>query len=177
MKVRARSSWQRRSAYIALGVLSLLLVVFIGFAAWQGKKMVTNPHATRDMPKESPRDFGLPEQEVVVKNSDGMHLVGWWLQSRNGRYVIAQHGYKDTRDQMLNEAAMLVKHGYGVLVSTVRAHDKSEGEAISFGVRETDDLAAWFRLIKEKEPGATVCLLGNSMGGAVALEYAAIFLR
>jgi len=41
---------------------------------------------------------------------------------------------------MLNEAAMLQRHGYGVLIPAMRAHDLSDGAVISFGAHEIEDL-------------------------------------
>jgi fermentation-respiration switch protein FrsA (DUF1100 family) len=76
---------------------------------------------------------------------------------------------------MLNEAEMLYRHGYGVLISSVRAHDASDGEQISFGYREMQDLEAWYQYVltrAEVKPDR-IGILGNSMGGSLVIQYAA----
>jgi fermentation-respiration switch protein FrsA (DUF1100 family) len=62
-----------------------------------------------------------------------------------------------------------------VLLTTVRAHDYSDGERISFGTREMEDLDAWYRylLTRPDVDAARIGLLGNSYGGALVIQYAA----
>ena len=88
---------------------------------------------------------------------------------------MAQHGYKADRREMLEEAQMLARHGYGVLLTTVRAHDRSDGKLISIGFREMQDLDAWYQFLlarPEVDP-EKIGLLGNSMGGSLVIQYAA----
>ena len=61
--------------------------------------------------------------------TDGLRLVGWYVPTQNGAVVLAQHGYKSQRGEMLDEAAMLHRHGYGVLITTIRAHDHERRHA------------------------------------------------
>jgi fermentation-respiration switch protein FrsA (DUF1100 family) len=70
---------------------------------------------------------------------------------------------------------MLHRRGYGVLLSTLRAHDDSEGDLITFGRLEMGDLAAWYAFVRA-QPGvdaSRIGLLGNSMGGTLAIQFAA----
>ncbi len=86
-----------------------------------------------------------------------------------------QHGFKQNRSEMLDEAKILQEAVYGILVTSVRAHDLNDGEAITFGVRESEDLHAWYRYLINSQ-GVTkgkVGLLGNSMGATMAIESAA----
>jgi fermentation-respiration switch protein FrsA (DUF1100 family) len=87
---------------------------------------------------------------------------------------MAQHGYKGNRTGLLEEAAMLNEHGYGVLLTTVRAHDLSEGELISFGYYEMQDMEAWYQylLTRSEVDPEKIGILGNSMGGSMAIQYA-----
>jgi fermentation-respiration switch protein FrsA (DUF1100 family) len=86
-----------------------------------------------------------------------------------------QHGYKANRDEMLNEAAMMYQHGYGVLITSIRAHDYSDGETITFGKNEIQDIDAWYKYLVARtdiDP-EKIGILGNSFGGMLAIEYAA----
>lgn len=138
--------------------------------------MLTAPRSARSLPRETPADSGLAYEEVSVTNPEGMRLVGWYLPGRNGAAVMAQHGYKANRGEMLEEAAMLQRAGFGVLITTVRAHDYSEGETISFGYHEWEDLQAWFDWLAarpEVRPDG-IGALGNSMGGTLMLQVASL---
>jgi dienelactone hydrolase len=62
-----------------------------------------------------------------------------------------------------------------VLLLALRAHDYSEGTQISFGHLEVEDLDAWYKFISV-QPNVDphrIGMLGTSMGGAIAIQYAA----
>ncbi|MCK4995145.1 MAG: alpha/beta hydrolase [Candidatus Omnitrophica bacterium] len=137
--------------------------------------LITHPLEARPCIKKFPRNYNLPYRDVTVTSADGLKLVGWYIPSQNGAVVIAQHGYKSDRTEMLEEAQMLYRHGYSVLLTSIRAHDRSEGEQISFGHREMQDLEAWYQYLLtcgDVDPNR-IGIIGNSMGGSLAIQYAA----
>jgi uncharacterized protein len=163
------------------GLLGLVVLLLLAGSVEIGRRtraeahrLLTNPMETRKLPRERPIDFGLVYDDVSVRTSDGLALAGWYVPPENGALVILQHGYKSSRGEMLNEAALLHQHGYGALIPSIRAHDMSEGDLITFGKNEMQDLDAWYRLIeteREVDPGK-VGILGNSMGGSLAIQFA-----
>lgn len=171
-------AWQRVVWRLAgVGVI----VAVVGAAAglgWvtraQAHNLVTNP-ATRNRPEKTPADFGLPYQDLTAITPDGLNVVAWYIPTQNGAVVMAQHGYKADREEMLNEAALLHAHGYGVLITSVRAHDHSDGEMITFGLNEMQDLEAWYQhlLTRPEVDPDRIGALGNSMGGMLVIQYAA----
>jgi alpha-beta hydrolase superfamily lysophospholipase len=167
--------WRR---VVAIGVV-LTAVGGTAALAWRARveaiRLVTNPMETRRLPGRTPIDAGIVYDDVSVTARDGTRLVGWHLPTTNGAVIIAQHGYKGDRGEMLNEAEMLHRRGFGVLVPALRAHDLSDGNVISFGRLELDDLARWYEFAVA-QPGVDrrrVGLLGNSLGGTLALQFAA----
>ncbi|MBT3437227.1 MAG: alpha/beta hydrolase [Oceanospirillaceae bacterium] len=159
-----------------LAVVSTVLVAaFLWVTYQQANDLVHYPLETRSPPKHSVYDFDLQVSEVVRTNQDGQQLHAYFSSTHNGAYVMLQHGFKADRSYMFEEAKMLQDAGYGVLISSVRAHDLNDGDEISFGVREMDDLQTWYNyLIDEQGAHADkVGLLGNSMGAAMVIEYAA----
>ena len=130
---------------------------------------------TRELPDETPADYNLPFQDVTITTTDGLKLVAWFVPSENGAVIIMQHGYKSTRRELLNEAEMMHRHGYGALITSIRAHDYSEGELISFGMYEVNDLEAWYQylLTREDIDPEKIGILGNSYGGMLSIQFAA----
>jgi fermentation-respiration switch protein FrsA (DUF1100 family) len=164
---------------IALVAAGLIVATGAGGVAVKTRseahRLLTNPMDSRRLPDRRPIDFGMVFDEVTVTTSDNLQLAGWYVPGTNGALVMAQHGYKSSRGEMLNEAAMLRRHGYHVLITSIRAHDLSDGDLISFGVHEMKDLDAWYRFAIEREgvdPGR-IGIVGNSMGGSIAIQYAA----
>ena len=161
-------------------VLAVVLLVVIGgfllVTYQQADHLVHYPLETRTPATKQPQDFDLQVQEVVLLNSDGQKLHGYFWPSANGAFVMLQHGFKADRSYMLEEAKLLQDAGYGILVASVRSHDLNDGNEITFGMREMDDLNTWYTYLTN-EQGAEkgkVGLLGNSMGGSMAIEYAAL---
>jgi fermentation-respiration switch protein FrsA (DUF1100 family) len=169
------NKWLKAVLILLAAILVVGLIALFVAMRPQGIAMVTYPMEGREQAKELPSDYGVPYEEVTVTTADGLKLVGWFIPSQNGATVIAQHGYHGTRGNMLRDAALLHRHGYGVLISTFRAHDKSDGELITFGKLEVQDLEAWhqYLLTRDDVDPARIGILGESMGGLVSIRYAA----
>jgi fermentation-respiration switch protein FrsA (DUF1100 family) len=167
--------WQKVALRVSGIVLLVLVVGLLAFTRSQAHELVTHPLSEREPIDRTPADFGLEYEDVSVTTSDGLKLVGWYIPSKNGAVIMAQHGYKGDRRGLLEEAQMLERHGYGVLLTSVRGHDLSEGEVLYFGHLEMQDLDAWYQylLTRPDVDPDRVGILGNSMGGMLVILYAA----
>ena len=159
---------------VVAGILLTASAGVLNVTKSEAHKLITAPMETREFPEETPVDYNLPFEDVTV-TSDGLKLVGWFVPSQNGAVIIMQHGYKSTRKELLNEAEMMYRHGYGVLLTTIRGHDHSEGEMITFGMNEVNDMEAWYQylLTRDDIDPDKIGILGNSFGGMLAIQYAA----
>jgi fermentation-respiration switch protein FrsA (DUF1100 family) len=159
---------------LIVGLLLTAAAAVLRVTRSEAHDLITAPMETRELPEETPANYNMPFEDVTV-TSDGLKLVGWFVPSRNGAVVILQHGYKSTREELLNEAEMLYRHGYGLLLTTVRAHDYSEGEIITFGMYEVQDMEAWYQYLLTRDDIETnrIGMLGNSFGGMLVIQYAA----
>lgn len=154
-------------------IIPLAGVLFLSRA--HAVDLITNPFSERSPIDRTPSDFGLPYEDVFVTSEDNLQLAGWYVPSKNEAVVMLLHGYKGNRMGMLEEAEMLHRHGYGILFTTVRAHDLSDGEVITFGYYEMRDIEAWYQYLVTRtdvDP-ERIGILGNSMGASIAIQYAA----
>lgn len=141
----------------------------------EAHRLLTNPRAGRYMSEQTPADRGLQFEDLTATSADGTVLRGWFIPADSPRLILVQHGYKDRLQSMLNLAELLHRRGYQVMLMSVRAHDRSDGEMISLGQREMPDMEAW-ATIAESKPGvdrAKVGMFGVSMGGSLAIQYTA----
>jgi fermentation-respiration switch protein FrsA (DUF1100 family) len=145
----------------------------ISFFSWLAASYIVNP--TRTKITSTPADYGTAYEEVTVTTADGLELVGWYMPGDNRAAIIAQHGYKGNRESMLYEAVVLNRHGYSILITTSRGHDESDGRHITFGSHEMKDLEAWHAhlLSREEVDPDAIGIMGESMGGGMAILYAA----
>jgi uncharacterized protein len=160
---------------VTVGIIFLVAIGIMNVTRNKAHNLITAPMESRNFPEETPAMYNLPYEDVEITSSDDLKLVGWFVPSENGAVIIMQHGYKSTRKELLNEAEMMYRHGYGILLTTVRAHDHSDGEMITFGMNEVDDLEAWYQYLITRDDidPNKIGILGNSFGGMLAIQYAA----
>ena len=109
-----------------------------------------------------------PKSELRIKSFDGLSLAAELIEAEDPvGLVVAAHGF---RSWPAREFALIAKHlyeqGYTVLYPYMRAHRKSEGKYITFGVKERKDIASWANLLAQKYQDLPLFLYGQSMGGA-----------
>ena len=85
--------------------------------------------------------------------------------------VILLHGAGSTRDDVLDEAAVLAGLGYGVLLYDARGHGRSDGRAMDLGWNGDADLAGAVAFVRRQPDAAAgrVHAVGMSMGGEEAV--------
>jgi alpha-beta hydrolase superfamily lysophospholipase len=142
----------------------------------EAHRLVTNPRDIRPVAAITPADRQLPFEPVMVTTADGLHLSGWFIPGVDRATVMTVHGYKDQRASLLGVAAILHRHGFSVLITSLRGHDINDGELITFGLQETKDLAAWHAYLQSRTDidHDNVGIYGASMGGFVAIRFASM---
>jgi hypothetical protein len=124
----------------------------------------------------SPAEFGLNYEDVEIRADDGAVLKGWLIKSEGalGCNVIYLHGIHTNKTFGIKHARFLAGSGFNVLLVDMRAHGESGGEYCTYGYIEKFDVVRWIDFLKERYPDFSVALFGISMGGAIALQTAAI---
>ena len=115
-------------------------------------------------------------EEVSISSFDNLKLVGYLFKqkTKSKGTIILVHG---CHSHSLREWALFgnyyYKEGYNVLIIDQRAHNKSEGEYITFGVYEHKDLLQWIDYISENIGSKEkIYLHGISLGAAVVMMCA-----
>jgi len=101
----------------------------------------------------------------------GVMLRGWRCATtaRRRGTIVWLHGVADNHGSAAGLVDRFVPRGFDLVAYDSRAHGDSDGDACTYGFYEKDDLA---RVVDTIEPGPIV-LIGDSLGGAVALQEAA----
>ncbi|MCM1330335.1 MAG: alpha/beta hydrolase [Ruminococcus sp.] len=115
-------------------------------------------------------------EHITIKSRDGLTLHGDFLPAENksNKLAICGHGY--TGCGLKDCAAISVffhRMGYNCLIVDHRAHGKSEGDYIGFGILDRFDMKAWVDCMEKRFDGdVQIVLYGVSMGATIAVMTA-----
>lgn len=112
-------------------------------------------------------------EEVEIKSNDGLKLVGYYLPAEkpSDKIMIGCHGYTSSAMQgYTSHARFFHDMGFDVLIVDARAHGKSEGKYVGFGVLDRFDLLEWIKYAKSRfGEDKKILLHGTSMGATTVL--------
>ncbi len=114
----------------------------------------------------------LPYEQVFIRSRDGLKLAARYYHFRDGGPVQIQfHGYRGNALREYSGGNVIAQElGYNSLVVDERAHGKSEGHTISFGILERYDCLDWAEYVSKRFGSDTpIILSGISMGAATVL--------
>lgn len=112
-----------------------------------------------------PDTLKISYENVEFATSDGLVIKGWLFPANSDKSIILLHGWKANRYEPLPRVKFLVEAGYNVLTYDARACGESEGDLISLGYYESEDLVAAAKFLKEKGINK-IAADGISQGGA-----------
>ncbi len=162
----------RRPIRLAGGI-GLAVVLAVG--VWLIAPPVAATHVPPSAISSTPADHGLVADSITLSTADDVELAGWYVSGSNGAAVVLLHGAGSTRSEVLDQADVLARNDYGVVMIDARGHGDSGGTAMDFGWYGDLDIAAgieYLRAQDEVDPDR-IGLVGMSMGGEEAIGAAA----
>lgn len=172
--------------YWIIGILAALIIVFI-LATYIPYRMCfavppkhqIPPHTIPDEEQyQESKDYMLslidtvvsfPYEDVWITTADGLRLYGRYFETAPGAPVqISFHGYRSNayRD-FCGGLQLALKSGCNALLVDQRAHGKSAGKCLSFGVLERNDCMEWVNYVVDRcGHDVKITLNGVSMGAA-----------
>ena len=121
-----------------------------------------------------------PFESVTIRSRDGLTLHGRYYRNSDdeSRMEILFHGWRSNalRDGC-GGAKIAQDAGYNLLIVDQRAHGLSDGNTITFGIKEKYDCLDWVNYAVERFGADVRILLGGvSMGGATVLMASSLSL-
>ena len=182
--------------YIALGVLAFLAIATFTVAYIIYRMAffaIPDPNANNYVVADNQqcrdnRDFMLalikelddiPYEEVTVTSHDGLKLFGRYYHVTDVAPVhIEFHGYRSMAIRDFSGGDRIVRSlKHNTLLIDQRAHGRSEGRCISFGIKERKDCLCWINYVRERFGEDTkIFLIGISMGAATVLMSTELLL-
>lgn len=140
------------------------------------EKYKVHKNAIRDLYRELQNK---PCEFVAVQSKDGLTLSGRYYHVQDGApLAIGFHGYRSCwLVDFCGGADIAFQMGHNVLLVDERAHGKSQGRSITFGIKERQDLLCWVDYALNRfGPDTKILLYGVSMGAATVLMASGLAL-
>ena len=114
----------------------------------------------------------VPYTELAIETEDGERLHGWWVPATEPvGHALYLHGNGGNIGDRVAHVEQLTAAGLDVLIFDYRGYGRSTGRPSELGTYR--DASAALAVLHEQEVDpARVIYLGESLGGAVALELA-----
>jgi len=145
------------------------LVIFLAASTW----LAFYPGVPSDL--GGARDLDRRARRVDIPVGSGERLDGWYLPGSRGATVMFFHGYGRDHTRAWRYAQFLQRAGYGVLTADFRSSRAAGRKPTTLGFYELEDARAMLDWLEHASPARRdrVALLGESLGGSVALVLAA----
>lgn len=111
-------------------------------------------------------------EDVTITSHDGLKLAAKYYHMRDGApLAIAFHGYRSSCFiDFAGGSELCFDMGQNLLLVDQRAHGKSQGNTISFGILERLDCLSWVNYAAERfGPDTPMILYGVSMGATTVV--------
>ena len=123
---------------------------------------------------QTPAALGLEFRELAIDTEDGERLHGWWIAGREPKlgHVVFCHGNAGNIGDRLLEADTLSRAGFDVTLFDYRGYGHSTGRPSERGTYLDARAALAATRAQPETSRSRLIYLGESLGGAIALELA-----
>lgn len=118
-------------------------------------------------------------ESIKISSRDGLKLSGTIFPVENSRgTVLCLHGYTSNAEQDYTSLARYyMENNFQILLVDHRAHGKSEGNYIGFGILDRYDALKWIEYLNDRfGTEKKILVQGTSMGAATALMLSGLKL-
>lgn len=146
----------------------VLLYVMVTGLLWVFQGSLIYPARAVDIPAEAPAPF----YDFYVTTDDGIKLRGWYKPAAPHMPTIVYfHGNGDNLPATLYYHTLLLKHGFGLLLTSYRGYSNNEGTPTETGLYKDGD--AFINALQEAGVAQKdLIIYGFSLGAGVATEMA-----
>lgn len=175
---------------VAVAVICLLIGLYAAYhkvfympqksvSETEGPLIITN-HPYKEEARSNIRRLSeTPCERITTRSYDGLTLSARYYQGDPSKPLfICFHGYHGSALRDYSAIGLfLIREGFSVILVDERAHWRSQGHTLTFGIRERYDVLSWVEYAgKRFGDDHPVYLHGISMGGGTVLMASGLSL-
>lgn len=169
---------------IAILLVVLVVLLAISYEAFRRASIAKKPISMDDEEQLKKHDRWAPltletvqwlrkhhSRELTMISFDGLKLRGRWVAAENPRgTILLVHGWNGrVESDFTGIIPACYEMGMNLLLIDQRAQNGSQGKYMTFGVKESQDVADWVRFHNKTFGDLPLVLGGVSMGAATVL--------
>lgn len=169
-------------AALAVFLISVTVIIFIigPTILLQPRRRKADFYRKLGLPT-NPKELNLDYEEINIQSADGFQLNCWLIKPVQPvkATIVYIHGVADCKIDGLRFAKLMHDNNFNVFLFDSRRHGESEGTHCTYGFYEKFDVIKIIDYISERKDIhiGKIGLFGTSMGGAIAIQTAAIDKR
>lgn len=143
---------------------------FFLFLRWFERKNLYFPTRRIEI---TPKDIGLPYEDVYFETKDGLKLHGWFIPSSSKKVLLFFHGNGGNVSHRIELISILHDIGLNVFIFDYRGYGKNPGITTEKGTT-LDALGAYEYIRSTGTEPECIIFYGRSLGANVAIPLAAM---
>ena len=160
--------------------LICLVLLYLGFSLYIARQIIY-PSPSEDRINISAKIVSSDYEDITIKSSNNVKLKGWLFHGKTNNLIIMIAGFKQNRINNDYYGVMIAKElvglGYSVLLYDNQATGESDGNYLTFGIKESKDLLSVVDFARKKGfKDEKIGIIGDSMG-AISLLLASDHLK
>ena len=113
-------------------------------------------------------------KDIEVSSFDGVKLKGFIRYTESDTVkgsIILLHGIRSQKEHFFTLSKLITQNGFNAIAFDSRAHNGSEGDFCTFGVKEKKDISEIINTLeKNNKLKNNIGIWGQSLGGAIGLQ-------
>lgn len=171
-EIRYPTTGRGKIIVTTLATLVFLFLILVAVGGFLLERVLTPPHAGETL--DPTRLIGAT-QAISFETPDGVSHNAWFFPGvRRGPVIIALHGYRSSRSEVLTLASSLQEHRYNVVAFNFAGHGESPSKRTKLGFVEAEELRAAIQMLSRRTDinSQRIGLWGHSLGAYAALSVA-----
>lgn len=149
----------------------ILLVAYIVFTFIIALKIIRPQDKNQKPPAyQHPSELNLTYEEIFIPIKNNFQLNVWYFPANSNHTLLLLHGIHLSKPYLIPFAKAFQEMGINVLLPDHRAHGESDGQWITYGKNEIQDIIQMVNWLEKNKPFQKLSMFGISYGSIIGSQ-------